>query len=660
MNISRRLPALVLLVFSLALQLQAQEPEYKKYEWESSPKLHKISAYNKTFSEIILKENNIVEYIYDKNDLVCYILRHKIIKANTDEGVMRNNRIILPISDKSQMLITKARVINSKGEVKELQQSDIKVDEDKESKTTYHYFALEGLDVGSEIEYIFAYKQNADYYGRRYTLQDESPKENVEFSIYTPSNLLFASKSFNGLPDLQASVTKDEKNKLSVMVDSIPGVKEEEFATYSPNLMQLVYKLNENKSSDKKNIINYNEATQNVGNIIHEPLSKQVTKDLDKFIKKINLSAPDNQEKTAREVEDYIKKNVAVEEHVDDNYETIQAILEYKSTSKMGITKLFAAIFDQLNIPYEIVLTTNRYEERFDPKFEAYNFLDEYFIYLSGINKYLCPWAPGFRLGLMPYQYFNNYGLFIKSVSIGEFKSNIGEVKFIEPTAFDATQHNHIISVDFSKSLDNPTFNYKLVLQGYYAQPMQPYYSYTTPDQQKDLDDLILKNMLPGINIASYNIENKGVEFLCEKPFIINATSNSSEMIDKAGNKYLFKLGTLIGPQVEMYQEKERVFDVENDYNRSYYREITFTLPADYKVSNPEVLNMNVEMKTDGKPSSYFVSTYEVKENTYVVKVHEDYKAIYYPKARFQEYRKVINAAADFNKIVLILEKKEK
>ena len=222
------------------------------------------------------------------------------------------------------------------------------------------------------------------------------------------------------------------------------------------------------------------------------------------------------------------------------------------------------------------------------------------------------------------------------------------------------TKHNHKVKVDFTASLDNPTFTYELLLEGYYAQSIQPVYSYiTTPDQKKELDDNILKSLLAGVTVSNYTIENTGIENLAVKPFIIKATSTSSTLVDKAGNKYLFKVGELIGPQVEMYQDEERKFDVENDYNRSYYRELSFSLPDNYKVNNLNALKMKVEMLEKGIPTCYFVSDYEVIDGkTIVVKVHEDYKSIYYPKERFQEYRKVINASADFNKIVLVLEKK--
>jgi len=656
-TIYRILFGLLFCLYSIAVS--AQDPEYKSYNWEPTPELHNISQKDKEFSSIILKENHIIEFTYDSSQLVSYILVHKIIKANNDEGVVQNNRIFLPISVNTRMLVTKARVINSKGEIKELKESDIKEGVNNETKTTYHYFALDGLDVGSEIEYILVFQPEVEYYGRMYQLQDQVNKRNVEFSIFSPSNLAFATKSYNSLPELTPSVTPDGRNKLSVKMDTIPGVKSEQFAVYDPNLMQLVYKLNENKTQNKNNIINYFNASSSIGELIHQTLTKKDAKELEKLIKSIGINDKGNTENTIRTVENYIKKNFVVEERVPDSYKTIEAVMEYKNTDAAGISKLYAAIFDELKIDYQLVLTTDRYETRFDPKFEAYNFLDKYLLYFPSVNKYLSPEAIGFRLGLIPFNYFYNYGLFVKTVHIGDFTNYIGEVKFIEPTPYDATKHNHKVKVDFNASLENPVFTYELCMEGYYAQQIQPYYSFISPDQKKEVDESVLKSFLPGVTVSDYTIENKGIENLAVKPFLIKATSSSSTLVDKAGNKYLFKIGELIGPQVEMYQDEERKFDVENDFNRSYYRELTFTLPENYKVNNLDALKMKVELLENGTPTCYFISDYELVDGkTIVVKVHEDYKSIYYPKARFQEYRKVINAAADFNKIVLVLEKK--
>jgi hypothetical protein len=639
--------------------LLAQDPIYKSYKWEENPKLHNLSASEKEYASVILKENYIAEYVYNDDVMTSYILMHKIIKANNDEGIVRNNRIFLPFSDNTRMLVTKARVITAQGIVKELKESDIKVGEDKETKSVYRYFALEGLDQGSEIEYIFVFNQEAEYYGRSHQLQSDVFKKNVELKIISPADIVFKAKSYNNLPELQPSVLEDGRNVLSVKLDSVPAAKQELFAVYDPNLMQVVYKLYENKKLGKKDLINYANAATSISNLIYEPVSKTAQKGIKEILKKINIGGEKDQATIIRKVEDYIKQNYSVDENVAENNKMLDVILEFKSTNNIGITKLFAAIYDALGIEYRVVVTSNRYQTRFDPDFEAYNFLDEYLLYFPSINQYLCPSAFAYRLGYIPYNFFHNYGLFVKQVKLAGMTTGVGEVKFIEPTAYDKTKHNHYVKIDFSKSLEDPTLDYKLVLEGYYAQSIQPYYSFMPDDQHKDVDEFILKNFLSGVTVSDYTIENKGIENFGLKPLIINAKSSSSTMLEKAGNKYLLKIGALIGPQVEMYQEEERKFDVENDYNRSYYRELTVVIPDGYKISNMDALKMKVELlEDDGKPTSYFVSDYELNKNELVVKVHEDYKSIYYPKSKFQEYRKVINAAADFNKIVLILEKK--
>ena len=53
-----------------------------------------------------------------------------------------------------------------------------------------------------------------------------------------------------------------------------------------------------------------------------------------------------------------------------------------------------------------------------------------------------------------------------------------------------------------------------------------------------------------------------------------------------------------------------------------------------------------------------FVSDYEVKGNILSVHIMEQYRRATYPLSQFLQFQKIINASADFNKIVLVLEKK--
>ncbi len=124
-----------------------------------------------------------------------------------------------------------------------------------------------------------------------------------------------------------------------------------------------------------------------------------------------------------------------------------------------------------------------------------------------------------------------------------------------------------------------------------------------------------------------------------------------------AGQKILFKVGELIGPQSELYSDEDRHYDIVNDNNRGYDREIDVEIPKEYHFNNINSLKMNVNYQDEKSIPFSFVSNYQLNESKLRIEVKEFYKNIFAPRARYEDFRKVVNAAADFNKIVLIIEK---
>lgn len=138
---------------------------------------------------------------------------------------------------------------------------------------------------------------------------------------------------------------------------------------------------------------------------------------------------------------------------------------------------------------------------------------------------------------------------------------------------------------------------------------------------------------------------------------LITGTLKSDELIEKAGNKYLLKIGEIIGPQNELYQEKKRNTEISLDYPNEYVRKIKFEIPKGYKVPNLKDLNKNIVFKDGNENSMGFTSSYKLEGRIVTIDVEEYYKKLNYPIEVFEQFRKVINAAADFNKITLVLEK---
>jgi hypothetical protein len=106
-----------------------------------------------------------------------------------------------------------------------------------------------------------------------------------------------------------------------------------------------------------------------------------------------------------------------------------------------------------------------------------------------------------------------------------------------------------------------------------------------------------------------------------------------------------------------MYQEKPRENDIDMQLENSQTRTLKVEVPDGYKLSGLEALKNTVKFDYEGKEACGFISTYEVKGNLLTVNITEYYKIIQLPKSVFEDFRKVINASADFNKINIVLEK---
>lgn len=126
--------------------------------------------------------------------------------------------------------------------------------------------------------------------------------------------------------------------------------------------------------------------------------------------------------------------------------------------------------------------------------------------------------------------------------------------------------------------------------------------------------------------------------------------------IESAGDIILFKAGELIGPQSEMYQERDRTMQIVNDFNRGYLRKIKVNIPDGYTIQNPEDLVIKEQVFNDDTLIYNFLSSYTIEGQFLEIEIDEFYDKLYFPVEKFEAFRKVINTAADWNKIVLVLQ----
>lgn len=647
----------LVLILSLFCSTVIAQPYFKNYDWEVQPNYDIEQFTNEHMTSV--SENLITEFFFEEDALVEYYLEHKAYFLNSDDSIEDFNKIYLPFSSDSQLEITKARVINKDGKIINLDASKILTAKDDETERVYKYFAFEGIEKGSIIEYFYVVKQSPNYRGKLVRLQSDYLRNNLSFMIYAPKNLIFKFKSFNGLPEVVKDTLATEKNLWRLDALNIPKLELEEFVAYNADKMAISYALDENTASNTKGITSYATVAQNVYNFYNESLSKKTLSTLNKFMKDLRLDKNADLDQQIRRLENHLKTTIYVADISNDKLSDLDEILANKVASNTGVIKLYCAILNALDINFQIVFTTERNEMRFDKTFEANNFLQEVLLYFPKTDNYLSPNDNSSRYGFPPAYTTDNYGLFVKEVIVGDFKSAIAKVNYINPVPAQQTKDVIEIEVNFNPDdFSEVDITLKESLHGYYAMSLHPYMN-LIPDEDKSN---ILKSFAQRIDenavILSSSFENEDPNLFGVQPLIFNATLKSLDYIEKAGNKYLFKVGNLIGQQIEMYQEKERILPVENEFQREYERSITINLPDNFKIANPDDINIQYAYDVEGSNTLNFHSFYELDGNVLTITANEHYRINRIPKEDYEKYRTVINSAADFNKIVLVLEPK--
>lgn len=648
------LSCLLLLVNTVIAQ---DQPFYTSYDWEAIP-TYKLPAQNDS-PMIALDHKTVTEfYFLEDGALVEYYLEHEALVLNSDDKIEAFNKIYLPFSASTEIVVNKARVITPERKIIEVDPSKVFESTDEETGNQYQYFALEGIEKGSIVERMYVYKRYPKYNGNRCTLQDSYYKKQASFDLYAPENFEFAFKSYNGLPEMKEDTLTKNKRHWTVAVKDIKALEEEETASFWANTQFVVYKLDKNLATNKVGVTSYADVVKRIYGLYYETLSKKVNKGIDSFIKSA-IGKETNPEEQLRKLDNYIKSNVYQANGNDEKFEDLAQILNTKVANNTGLMKLYTAALNALGVDHEMVITSNRQNIKFDETFEAFNFLDEFLFYYPAFESYVSPTDFDTRYGFPSAYYTDNYGLFIKEVALGDFTSGVGKIKYIKAPEAAKSMDNMLINVSFDENdITNTKVTLEDAMSGYYALYFQPYMHLADQENKDKLLESFAERISENITITHKEMINGHGDLFGVKPIIIKVDFESNAFIEKAGNKYLFKLGELIGGQQELYQEKERVLPVESEFNRGYERTLTVTLPQGYTVANLEDIKINNSYVDEaGEAIFTFASDYELQGNVLTISADEFYKKNIVPASAYEGYRRVINSAADFNKITLVLQK---
>jgi hypothetical protein len=627
------------------------------YSWSQTPPTFTPSESDKKSATVYVFLNKTVEYVMDaKGESVdMYYVSHHLKFVNDDKSVEDNNKIYVSTSERQNLLYIKVRVVEKGKVIFEASEKDfIQVEEDEKK---YNMIALKGLAKGALVETIVGYKLDAELYGYE-TFQMGYPVKKAEYQLITPGVLKFNSKVYNGSGTSIDTVYEDRRFS-SILFKDVPAVDDEEkYTLTSANKLRVEYVYAQHMESKKKYL-----KWPEMGRIFFDRMNKNYEKnekDLDKILSKVNIKQCKTDEEKIFAIENYLKNNIGSEVNAPD-VETFAEVIKMKYTYPYKLNQMFVQLYRKAGVPCELVLTCEKEYKRFDPDFDSWTYLKNMILFFPTVNKFVDPQATLYRLGQTSTDYLGQQGLFIKYVTIGDVVSASASVKTIPANQPEKTHDVENYTVSIAKDQASSTVEYHREMNGYAEQGMRGVYYIVDEAKRKEIMDDFVKGLatdgkVSNMQVLNYDITKRENTNL---PLIIKANISTTHYIESAGDdKFLFKVGELIGQQMEMYQTTPRITPVDIAFAHNYQRTITINIPQGYKLKGLDKLNIShAYNNAQGKPSFGFVSSYVLTSDKLVITCNEYYNDLTYPVSQFEQYKEVINDAADFNKISILFEK---
>ena len=626
--------------------------------WEASPKPHVVNAAYKNESAVILSDKRRHQFLDDeKRGVVMVTTNSRLVKVQDDKGIEMYNKIYIPVYNNVELLELKARTIQPNGTVTNLPES--KILEEEEQGVKYKKFALEGIETGSEIEYYYTTKRTPNFFGIERFQSSTTPCQHAELVLESPERLVFTMKGYNGFTVEQDTVIA-ARRIVTAQSNNIPALEEEKYASRDAFIQNAQYKLSYNLEKEKNvRLYTWSQLAKNVyGN--YTTITEKEMKAVQGFLKQAKINSSLSEEEKIGELEEYLKTNINIDKDgISEDGGKLENIVKTKVASTDGLNRLFIACMEELGIKWQMVFPSKRDDLPLDEELENYRLVDELMFYFPATEQFLEPANLVSRYPFVEPYWTGTKGLFLKPTTIGSFKSALAAFEDIPLPAYEKSAQNMEVKIAFNEALDSLLIQSKQILTGYGALQYRPAFSFLPKDKLEELTKDIIKSVAKSENIEDIKVSNAAMsDCFANKPLIIEGKLTNADLIEQAGSKILVKMGEVIGPQVQMYQEKPRQLPISMPYPHVLDRDIYFTIPTGYTIKNLNDLNISITDGAAGQETMGFVSNYTLNGSELLIKVREFYKQTDYPASYFEPFTKVINAAANFNKIVLVLEKK--
>ncbi len=363
----------------------------KDYKWKKAPQpTEVIPEAFKAQDAVMIYEDEELQSKYD--DLSRRIIKRRI-KIQTELGLDKYARIVVPKQKYMGISVLDARTIKQDGSVVDLKAKDIKAidvisDDDIFDKDEYYLFKVPGVEIGDEIEMICIYEGYAYYSGGTVTLHSYLPVLKAKYTLKINNGLPFTAARYNGMPKPAVDNTLNEFRCIWT-AENLPGLFDQRWAIPYNTIPYSIYDISVPKTGRKKQ-------TQWAGLVKeidkdHEDIRIRSKKKLNAIYEKIigdKASASKYQQAVA--VHDYINKEMRIMNIPEEEQSNgIEYFLEEKKASSTTIFQIYKNLMERLDLNYSLAIGRNRYYRDFHVDFPSTYQISNYLFLVENEQKEL-------------------------------------------------------------------------------------------------------------------------------------------------------------------------------------------------------------------------------------------------------------------------------
>ena len=655
----KKLGILISLYFVLQSVTAQIGVNLKKYGFLEIPTLtQNEDTLFKKQGAVTLYYGRILDYRKGDEGVELWDCFHVIYKVYDNEKIDSYKKLYIPASEVENIIDCQARCIKKNGEKVFLTKKDIT--EIEEDGDTDKYLILTTAEPEDIMEFYYIVRKNNVNDNGSYYFPGHYPIKKAEFTMILPDYLKAEFTTYNLPSKVTDSLVPATDIRYSyITAENLPDISNEEatfYEVYEPRI-EFVIAYNYSRGNSRLNTISSYASDLYTAIAV---LSKEENALMKKFLSKIPVNKKMNTLEKIRIIESYIKKEIIFINYSNSTFSDISFAIKSKMTNTLGLAKMYYYIFKHFGIENNVVFTTDKTEKRFDKKFEGPNYVQELMFYFPEIDQYLAPAYRNLRIGLTPSALTGQDALFLETVSVGKVTSFVPSFKTIPVLAKEISTDSINVQVQIDANKKYMKGNIYRVMTGYYSAGIQNNLATMEDEDKQSVLDNYLALESESISLNNVEFFNASAADIFINPLIMKADIIDYYLTKFEDNKITTNIGALIGKQSEFKQETKRLLPVERSHKSKYYRKIVCAIPEGYECANFNTLETAVyDSDNASTAKAAFIITVKKEGNNIVIISEEYYDTLFYPVDEYQRYQRVVNAAAAFNKAVLVFEKQK-